>query len=109
MVLAPMRLGKDRLRAGATVAHLAFYLAEYLACDPIVFVGQDLGFSDGLAYTPGTSYEEVTLGTNWHPNKYIEFRPEIRGDFAGKPAFGRGGIPRDRSQFTSVMSALIKF
>src|SRR5262249_36201882 len=46
----------------ATVAHLAFYLAEYLGCDPIIFVGQDLGFSDGLAYTPGTSYEDV-----WRP------------------------------------------
>jgi len=56
-----------------------------------------------------TNYEEVTLGTNWHPRKWIEFRPEIRGDFAGRPAFGRGGVPRDRAQFTSVMSALIKF
>jgi hypothetical protein len=54
--------GKDRLRAGATVAHLAFYLAEYMGCDPIIFVGQDLGFSDGLCYAPGTSYEEV-----WRP------------------------------------------
>ncbi|HEV8377585.1 MAG TPA: 6-hydroxymethylpterin diphosphokinase MptE-like protein [Tepidisphaeraceae bacterium] len=61
-LLAPLQVEKDRLRAGATVAHLAFYLAEYLACDPIVFVGQDLGFSDGLAYTPGTSYEDV-----WRP------------------------------------------
>src|SRR6185436_2485416 len=33
-LLAPMKIEKDRLRAGATVAHLAFYLAEYLACDP---------------------------------------------------------------------------
>ncbi|HEV8607137.1 MAG TPA: 6-hydroxymethylpterin diphosphokinase MptE-like protein [Tepidisphaeraceae bacterium] len=61
-LLAPMDMKKDRLRAGATVAHLAFYLAEYLGCDRIVFVGQDLGFSDGLAYTPGTSYEDV-----WRP------------------------------------------
>jgi hypothetical protein len=53
---------RPRLRSGATVAHLAFYLAEYLGCDPIVFVGQDLGFSDGLCYTPGTSYDEV-----WRP------------------------------------------
>lgn len=54
--------GKERLRAGATVAHLAFYLAEHLGCDPIIFVGQDLGFTDGLCYTPGTSYEDV-----WRP------------------------------------------
>lgn len=61
-LLREMRPGKDRLRAGATVAHLAFYLAEYMGCDPIIFVGQDLGFSDGLCYTPGTSYEDV-----WRP------------------------------------------
>jgi hypothetical protein len=53
---------KSRLSAGATVAHLAYYLAEHLGCDPIIFVGQDLGFSDGLCYTPGTSYEDV-----WRP------------------------------------------
>jgi len=29
---------------------------------PIIFIGQDLGFSDGLCYTPGTSYEDV-----WRP------------------------------------------
>lgn len=61
-LLREMTLGKDRLRAGATVAHLAFYLAEYMGCDPIIFVGQDLGFSDGLCYTPGTGYEDV-----WRP------------------------------------------
>ena len=53
---------RARLRSGATVAHLAFYLAEFLGCDPILFVGQDLGFADGLCYTPGTSYDDV-----WRP------------------------------------------
>lgn len=61
-LLREMKLGKSYLPAGATVAHLAYYLAEHLGCDPIIFVGQDLGFSDGLAYTPGTSYEDV-----WRP------------------------------------------
>jgi len=56
-----------------------------------------------------TSYEEVTLGANWHPNKYLEVRPELRGDFAGKPAFGGGGVPANRSQLTAVVGALIKF
>jgi len=61
-LLAEMKLNKTRLRSGATVAHLAFYLAEHLGCDPIIFVGQDLGFSDGLCYAPGTSYDDV-----WRP------------------------------------------
>jgi hypothetical protein len=56
------KLSKARLPSGATVAHLAYYLAEHLGSDPIVFVGQDLGFSDGLCYAPGTSYDDV-----WRP------------------------------------------
>lgn len=55
-----------------------------------------------------TSYLETTLGANWHPNKYLEIRPEIRGDFAGKPAFGSGG-PTQRNQLTAVISMLVKF
>ncbi len=61
-LLREMNLDRPRLPAGATVAHLAFYLARWLGCDPILFVGQDLGFSDGLCYSPGTSYDEV-----WRP------------------------------------------
>lgn len=50
------------LRAGSTVAHLAFYLAEYLGCDPIILLGQDLGFTGGVYYTPG-----VTIHDAWRP------------------------------------------
>jgi hypothetical protein len=61
-LLREINLNKPVLPAGATVAHLAYYLAEYMGCDPIIFVGQDLAFSDGLCYAPGTSYEDV-----WRP------------------------------------------
>jgi hypothetical protein len=61
-LLSELKLNKTRLPSGATVAHLAYYVAEHIGCDPIIFIGQDLGFSDGLAYTPGTSYEDV-----WRP------------------------------------------
>ncbi len=61
-MLREMHLNRARLPAGATVAHLAFSLAQFVGCDPIILVGQDLGFSDGLCYAPGTSYEDV-----WRP------------------------------------------
>jgi len=53
-------LGDDLARrgglpAGATVAHLAFYLLQYMGCDPIIFVGQDLAFSDHALYAPGAA------------------------------------------------------
>jgi hypothetical protein len=41
------------LPAGATVAHLAFYLAVYLGCNPIILVGQDLAFTGHVFYVPG--------------------------------------------------------
>lgn len=61
-LLREMKLDRPTLTAGATVAHLAFYLAEHLGCDPVIFIGQDLGFSDGLAYAPGAAYDEI-----WRP------------------------------------------
>ena len=45
----------DNLTPGCTVAHLAFYLAQYLGADPILFVGQDLGFTNNVYYSPGTA------------------------------------------------------
>ena len=51
-VLGDLRRPMGDLKAGATVAHLALYLARYLGCDPVALVGQDLGFTDGLYYAP---------------------------------------------------------
>jgi len=53
---------RGSLPAGTTVAHLAFYLAQHLGCDPVIFVGQDLAFSEGLYYLPGMPIEQT-----WQP------------------------------------------
>ena len=68
-------------------------------------------FSDvnGTRTGIATDYTEATLGVNWHPNRFLEIRPEVRGDFSGQPAFGGGGVPKHSSQFTGAISALIKF
>ncbi|MDP9173542.1 MAG: DUF115 domain-containing protein [Planctomycetota bacterium] len=96
-LLRELNLNKPALTSGATVAHLAFYFAEYLQCDPIIFIGQDLGFSDGLCYAPGTSYEDV-----WRPElsrfctvemkqweQIIRDRPILRQipDYQGRPMY----------------------
>ncbi|MHC4993718.1 MAG: motility associated factor glycosyltransferase family protein [Planctomycetota bacterium] len=82
-----------RLKAGSTVAHLSLYLAQHLGCDPIAMIGQDLGFSDGLYYCPGTAIHNVwapelsafnTLETmEWkriarHKN-HLQKRQDVRG------------------------------
>jgi len=58
-LLGPLAPRRASLRQGSTVAHLAFYFAEYLGCDPIVFVGQDLAFTEGLFYLPGSPIEQT--------------------------------------------------
>jgi hypothetical protein len=40
-----------------SVSTLAFSLAQRLGCSPIVLVGQDLAYTGGLAYAPGSPYE----------------------------------------------------
>ncbi|MGI9014519.1 MAG: 6-hydroxymethylpterin diphosphokinase MptE-like protein [Phycisphaerales bacterium] len=58
-VLGPQTRDMGTLPSGATVAHLAFYLARHLGCNPCVLLGQDLGFTDGLYYSPGTAIHDV--------------------------------------------------
>lgn len=55
----PVRGEADRVRPGATVAHLAYYLARHLGCDPVALVGQDLGFTDGQYYAAGAAIHSV--------------------------------------------------
>ncbi len=50
-------LGFPGIPVSGSVSTLAFSLAERLGCSPIVFVGQDLAYTDGKAYAPGTPYE----------------------------------------------------
>ncbi len=56
-----------------------------------------------------TNYSEVTLGLNWHPLRFLEVRPEIRGDFAADRAFGNNGQNDTFSQLTGGINAMIKF
>ena len=56
------RHDRATLPAGATVAHLAYFLARHLGCDPVVLIGQDLAFTDGLYYGPGAAIHAVWAG-----------------------------------------------
>lgn len=49
---------KGSLRAWGSVATMALDFALVLACNPILFVGQDLAHSDGRIYCSGLHFEE---------------------------------------------------
>ncbi|PCI09108.1 hypothetical protein COB72_07140 [bacterium] len=51
-----------QLTMGGTVAHLCYYIARYLGCDPVILIGQDLGFSDGQYYASGAAIHQVWSG-----------------------------------------------
>ena len=57
--LGAIHLNKTSIRAGATVAHLSFYAAEIMGCDPIIFIGQDLSYPSNITHIHGTPIDEV--------------------------------------------------
>lgn len=57
---------RGELRPGATVAHLAYYLARHLGADPVILIGQDLGFTDGQYYAAGAAIHQVWSGELSH-------------------------------------------
>jgi len=62
IVLRGTQAHHEGLTAGATVAHLAFYLAEYIGANPIIFIGQDLAFTDNVYYSPGNALHDIWRG-----------------------------------------------
>jgi hypothetical protein len=49
--------GQAGLPVCGSVSTCVFSLAQRLGCSPIVLVGQDLAYTDGKAYAPGSPYE----------------------------------------------------
>lgn len=62
---------RGELALGATVAHLCYTFARYLGCDPVIFIGQDLGFSDGQYYSSGAAIHNV-WGCELSPHRTLE-------------------------------------
>lgn len=51
------------------------------------------------------NFGEVTFGLDYHPTRFLRLRPEVRGDFADRPAFNNN----NRSQLTLGIDALFSF
>jgi len=108
-LLGPLARPMPPIKSGTTVAHLSFYLALHLGCDPVMFIGQDLGFSDGLYYAPGTAVHQVwapelgpfnTIETmEW--TRVVRMRGNLRRaeDVHGRPIFTDEQMSTYLSQF----------
>jgi hypothetical protein len=69
-------------------------------------------FDDTHGSRTGTTatYGELTLGVNFMPRPWLNFRPEVRWDVASEPVFGpshRTDLERD--QVTLAVDCLVKF
>jgi len=54
----------ETIKGGATVAHLAFYLADYMGASPIMLVGQDLSYPHHVTHIPGSA-----IHRGWYPEQ----------------------------------------
>lgn len=100
---------RGTLKAGATVAHLAYYVARSLGCDPVALIGQDLGFTDGQYYAAGASIHRVwggelcetsTLETlEWQRIKRMGGRLIPAIDHLGRPVYTDEQMHTYRAQF----------
>lgn len=114
-VFGPTRTPDDALTPGATVAHLAYYLARHLGCDPAILIGQDLGFTDGQYYASGAAIHDV-----WAPElnafrtiEMFEWERIARGktkliertDHLGRPIYTDQQMATYLAQFEREFSA----
>lgn len=96
-LLGPFSREMGSLTPGATVAHLAYYLARYLGCDPVILIGQDLGFTDGQYYHAGAAIHRVWAGelNEFNTLEMLEWQRIVRSrnilhravDHLGRPIY----------------------
>ena len=85
---------------------LTYHLNQYLDLNGR---GEWFCDKDGARTGKAAHYGEVAVGLNIMPNRWINFRPELRGDFASDPAFGSvSSSQRERSQFTAAFDVILK-
>ncbi len=106
---------KGKLAMGATVAHLCYGFARYLGCDPVILIGQDLGFSDGQYYASGAAIHNVwgselsvhrTLEMfEWERIARMRAHLHRREDIHGKPIYSDEQMCSYLAQFESMFAA----
>lgn len=96
-------------RAYDVYSYLGYHLSCTLDLNTRVEWYRDVdggGYPGGFGI-PKTNYEEATVGFDYHPYKWIQIRPEVRGDFSNHDAFGT--TMDRRNQLSIACDALIKF
>lgn len=100
---------------GGTVAHMAHTFARHLGCDPVILIGQDLGFTDGQYYAPGAAIHDV-WACELNPfnslecmewQRIVRNRAHLRGatDHLGRPVYTDEQMSAYLVQFEGMFEA----
>lgn len=74
---------KGILNIGPSSGNMAFKILEYLGCDPIILIGQDLAFGeDGNTHASGSTFGEKEAHTAYTEPNYVlvegNYSPQVR-------------------------------
>jgi hypothetical protein len=89
------------------------YLGAHVSCDLDInsrfewYKDVDGGGYPGGFGVPHVDYFAITLGVDYHPTKWVQFRPEIRYDHATHPNFGE--LNDKKNQLSLAAEVLLKF
>jgi hypothetical protein len=102
-------VGPYQERTYDVYTYIGYHLTEQLDVNGRIEWYDDVdggGYPGGFG-VPHTNYYAYTLGVNYHPKKWIEFRPEIRYDHADHPNFGANY--NFKNELTIAGDVLFKF
>jgi hypothetical protein len=75
-----LNIERGILDIGPSSANMAFKILEYMGCNPIVLIGQDLAFLDDLTHAEGATFGEKQEGA-WVKDSFMtegNYIPQIR-------------------------------
>jgi hypothetical protein len=69
--------GQPGLPVSGSVSTMAFSLARFLGCSPLVLVGQDLAYTEGKTYATGTGYESSQARFDENGLVHLDWNDEV--------------------------------
>lgn len=65
-----IKINNENLASVGTVSYCALSSASLMGCNPIVLIGQDLAYTNGVCYAKGSAYEDLECILNSETNKF---------------------------------------
>lgn len=80
-----LQIREEELEGGYNVVNLSLAIARAMGCNPIIFIGVDLAYTDGLSYCPGLLNHPLHEKKKYFRTKSNKDELITRLDVHGKP------------------------